>query len=352
MRDTAKKLLRFFARILVATVLLVWAFSQVDFGQFRQVVSSARWECVLGVWLFTAVFFWLQCLTMEMILRKQDCRVGVNTLFGVSCITAFYSLILPGILSTGVKWYILKRLTGKGSQVLSSMLYNQVTLSVVMIVVGLAALIATNPTQTLFPGVQSTWIVPVVCGVLVVIILLVSVLLLNRRTGGSVMSLFERTLQWLPGGMQDKGLAMLTQIGVFQTAGLRFHSIVAVINAFNSLLVGLLVYYFAARAAYIGVSVGVLLWLCAIIFLLSKVPISVANLGVREVTLVGLLAAYGAGRSEALLMSMILFSSLVFMAALGGLYQLLWWVGKTRGGGDRAAEPARGCETVSAEETR
>ncbi len=352
MKDQAKKLLRFFARILVAVVLLVWAFSEVDFAQFRQVVSSARWECVLGVWLSTAVFFWLQCLTMEMILRKQDCRVGVNTLFGVSCITAFYSLILPGILSTGVKWYILKRLTGKGSQVLSSMLYNQVTLSVVMAGIGLAALVVTNPTKTLFPGVQSTWIVPVVSGAVLMLIVLISALLLNGRTGGSVMRLFQGAMRWLPGGLRDKGLAMLAQIGVFQTAGLRFHLIVAVINAFNTLLVGLLIYYFAARAAYIGVSVGVLLWLCAIIFLLSKVPITVANLGVREVTLVGLLAGYGVGRSEALLMSMILFSSLIFMAALGGVYQLVWWVGKIRGGGDRDAEPTRGCETISAEETR
>lgn len=329
MSDKAKRLIRFLARVLVAVVLLVWAFSQVDLDQFRQTVSTARWTYLLGVWLSTAGFFWMQCLAMELILRKQGCRVGVNTLFGISSITALYSLVLPGILSTGVKWYILKRLTGKGSHVLSSMLYNQVTLSVVMAAIGLAALIVTNPAAILFPGLQQTWIVPAVSGLLLIVIVLVSGLLLNERTGALVTKVLAAVLKLLPGGVREKGLTLLRQIADFQTAGLGFHLVVAGINALNTLLVGLLIYYCAARAAGVGVSVGVLMWVCAVVFLLSKIPITVANLGVREVALVGLLTGYGVSRSEALLMSMVLLSSLVFMAVLGAAYQLLWWAGKT-----------------------
>ena len=49
-----------------------------------------------------------------------------------------------------------------------------------------------------------------------------------------------------------------------------------------------------------------------------------ANLGVREVTLVGILGIYGVEKSEAFLMSMIIFSSLVFMAVIGAIYQISW----------------------------
>jgi len=101
---------------------------------------------------------------------------------------------------------------------------------------------------------------------------------------------------------------------------------VALVNAVDGLLVGLLMYLFAARAASIVAPIGVLIWLCAIVFVLGKIPISVANLGVREVTLVGLLAGYGVTEPAALFMSMILFSSLLFLAAIGVLYQLLWAV--------------------------
>ena len=83
-------------------------------------------------------------------------------------------------------------------------------------------------------------------------------------------------------------------------------------------------YLSAARAAHVTVGLGVLIWLCAIVYVLGKVPISVANLGVREVTLVGLLGAYGVAKPAALLMSMTLFSAVLFKAALGGLCQLVW----------------------------
>ncbi len=247
MSSKAARLIRLFTRILVAIVLLVWAFSQVDFDQFRQTVCTARWDFLLGVWLSTAGFFWVQCLAMKLILGKQGCRVGVNTLFGISSITALYSLILPGILSTGVKWYILKRLTGKGSNVLSSMLYNQITLSVVMAAIGLVALIVTNPAQILFPRLQQTWIVPAVSSLLLILIVLVSVLLLNGRTGAQVTRFLAAPLRLLPGGMREKGLTLLTQIGDFQTAGIGFHLTVAGINTMNTLLVGLLIYYCAAQ---------------------------------------------------------------------------------------------------------
>jgi hypothetical protein len=64
--------------------------------------------------------------------------------------------------------------------------------------------------------------------------------------------------------------------------------------------------------------------LCAVIYVLGRIPISVANLGVREVTLVGLLALYGVEKPQALLMSMILFSAVIFMAVIGAIYQLFW----------------------------
>ncbi|NOR67274.1 MAG: hypothetical protein GQ528_07955 [Woeseiaceae bacterium] len=60
------------------------------------------------------------------------------------------------------------------------------------------------------------------------------------------------------------------------------------------------------------------------IYVLGRLPISIANLGVREVTLVGLLAVYGVEKPAALLMSMILFSALVFMAGIGSMFQLYW----------------------------
>jgi len=317
MSPRAKQIVKLLAKVAVAVILLVWVFAQVDLGQFRQTVMATRWQYLIGVWLATALFSLLQACALQIILRKQDCEVGLHSLFATTCVTAYYSLILPGIVSTGVKWYILKRSTGKGANVLSSMLYNQATLAVVMVVAGLAAL-------GHFEFQISNFRFVIVCWGLAGLIALSSVLLLNNRAGGPVTRLLIASLRPLPRYVRENGRAVLEQIAVFQTAGWRFHLLVAVINMVDGLLVGLLLYFLAARAAYVVVPLGVLIWLCAVVFVLSKIPITIANLGVREVTLVGLLGLYGVDKSAALLMSMVMFTGLIFMGLSGAAYQLYW----------------------------
>jgi hypothetical protein len=319
-----RQIIKLILRMLVTVLLLIWAFSQVDLGQFWRTVQTARWQYLLGVWGTTAAFFWVQSVVLQLILKKQDCRVGVNTLFGASSVTALYSLFLPGFLSSGVKWYILKRHTGRGSNVLSSMLYNQVALMVVMMVIGLAGLVVTDPAQVVLPHSQQSRFLPLTCGIILVVLVLVSVLAVNERTGGTVVRLLAAALRPLPQTAREKGRIILAQIETFQTAGWRFHTTIALINAIDGFLVGFLMYLSAALAAHVTVPPGVLIWLCAIVYVLGRLPISIANLGVREATLVTLLAGYGVEESAALLMSMILFSSLIFMAAIGVSYQLYW----------------------------
>jgi len=319
-----KQILKLVAKLSVAAVLLVWVFSQVGFEQFRATVQTARWHYLVGVWLATVLFSLLQAYALRIILRKQDCEVGLHTLFATTCVTAYYSLFLPGIVSTGVKWYILKRSTGKGVNVLSSMLYNQATLAVVMVVAGLVALALAVPTQAAAPDAGRSSLLPVVCVVLAVFVIVSSILVLNDRTGGPAIRLLMAALRPLPRLIQDKGRALVEQIAVFQTAGWRFHAVVATINVVDGLLVGLLLYFLAARAAFVVVPLGALVWLCAVVFVLGKVPITIANLGVREVTLVGLLGLYGVAKSAALLMSMVMFSGLLFLGLLGAAYQLYW----------------------------
>ncbi len=319
-----KQFVRLLLRLSVAVLLLVWVFSRVDLGRFRETVAAAKWQYLIGVWGSTALFTWVQSVALRWILRKQDCEVSTNLIFGATCVTSLYSLVLPGFVSTGVKWYILRRTTGKGTNVLSAMLYNQVALTAVMMVVGLVGLIVVNPARILWPGSEQLWILPVVCSVALVVTILASGLILNERTGGLVIKLLKVAIRPLPKGVQEKGHTLLTQIATFQSAGWRFHLAVGLINVIDAVLVGLLWYLFAAWAASVVVPTSVLIWLCAMIFVLGKVPISVANLGVREVTLVVLLGGYGVSQPAALLMSMILFSSLLFLAVLGVVYHLSW----------------------------
>lgn len=326
MTDRGKQIVKFIVRILITTGLLVWVFNQVDLGQFRQAIRMARWPYLIAVWVLTAVLFFIRSIKMRFVLKKQSCFIDANTLFGATTITALYSMILPGILSTGVKWYILKKSSGKGSHVLSSMIYNQFSTIVVMTAFGLLALIISNPTSLLLPNARHQWLLPVVCGVLLIALLLFVFLLLSVRIGGRIIEVLNIPLKPLPIGIRHKGREMLDQIAVFHTAGWRFHLAVASITTVDTLIGGVVTYILAAQTANIAAPAFIFVWLCTGIYIIGRLPITVANLGVREATLVGFLAMYHVEKPAALLMSMILFSALVAMAIVGAIYQIVWAV--------------------------
>ena len=305
-------------------------FSKIDLEQFRQTVKTARWWFLFAVWVLVVLIFWINSIKMRLILKKQDCNVSIATLFGVSAVTLFYSMIIPGILSTGVKWYILKKDTGKSSSVLSSMVYNQLTVIVIMTVFGLAALMITNPASLSMADTDNHWLLPAGCGILLTAVILFSLLLLNSRTGGKIIEAFGLLLKPFPAKIRQKAREILEQLAIFQSAGGRFHLTIASITITANLIGGVLIYFFSAKAANITAPAGVFVWLCATIYILGRIPISVANLGVREFTLVGLLSIYGVEKSQALLMSMILFSAVILMAAIGAIYQIFWTVSEKK----------------------
>ncbi len=321
-----KQIIKFLLRIVITTVLLVWVFSQIDLQKFLNAAKTIKWPYLVAVWILTIVILWIRSIALQYILKKQDCNVSINTLFSASAITSLYSMILPGILSTGAKWYILKKDTGKGTQVFSSMVYNQLSLMYVMAVCGLVGLIITNPTAVIMTNPQNHLILPIVCGVLLVFILIVFFLLFNRKTGGKVIKSLGFILKPLPTKINRKSQEILNQIAIFQTVGWRFHLTVAIIAIVGTLVGGVLTYVFAAKCANITVSISIFFWLCPVVYLLRRLPISIASLGVREVTLIGILGIYGVEKSPSLLMSMILFSSAILMALIGAIYHVLWAV--------------------------
>jgi hypothetical protein len=160
---------------------------------------------------------------------------------------------------------------------------------------------------------------------LLIIITLCCLLLFNRITGPKVTNFFGSTLKWLPPKINNTGQKILDQLSTFQTAEWGFHLQILLLTAFTTFL-GVILYVFAAKAAGITVSFGVLVWQSSLIYLLGRLPISIADLGVREITIVESLARYGVSAPQALLMSMVVFSNRIIMVLLGAIYQIYWAV--------------------------
>ncbi|MFQ5769540.1 MAG: lysylphosphatidylglycerol synthase transmembrane domain-containing protein [bacterium] len=317
MAERCKQILKFVAKLLVTVILLLWVFSRIDLAQFGETIKNARWSFLWIVWGLTVVAYWVLSIKMRLILKKQDCHASTGTLFGASAVTALYSMILPGVLNAPVKWYILRQHTGKGSNVFSSMVYNQFTTILFISIFALVALIVTNPT--------GKWHLPAICLALLVFLIVLCLSLLNRTLGPKLINYLSHVIEEpLPASFRSTARKILAQLSVFQTASWAFHFKVVLLNFVSITIVGTTIYIFAAEAARIDVPIGVLIWQCAVIFILGRLPISIANLGVREATLVGTLALYGVDAPSAFLMSMIIFSNRILMAIIGAVFQLCW----------------------------
>ena len=223
-------------------------------------------------------------------------------------------MVLPGVLSTGVKWYILKKNTGKGVNVFSGMIYNELLEMVVIMAIGAAALMINNPIPQILP--------PSLCGTLLTVIIFVPILLLNRRVGTKAAKVFGYALKIFPVRIHQKAEDVSKQISSLQKAGWRFHTTVLFITIIASFAGGVAVYILSAKGANIETPASVFMWLCTVIYILGKLPVSIANLGIREATLAGMLGYYGVETSSALLMSMIIFSGTIFLSVIGAFLHL------------------------------
>lgn len=324
MNPRTKQIAKFLFRMLITAVLLSLVCYQIDFQQFKQTVKTGRWEFIILVWIFSVWLFWLRCLTLKLILSKQSCNVTIRTLFRASAIASLYGMVLPGFISSGAKWYILKKDTGKGTNVFSSMIYNQLSIVMTAIMCGLGALILTNPSAVIINDAEKQWMFPAICGVLLLVITIISILLLNHRTGAIVIRILGFILKIFPAKLNRKGQEVIDQIVTFQSAGWRFHLLIAFINIAGTFAGGMIIYMLAARGANIIIPIWVFMWLWSLIYILGRLPISIANLGVREFTLVGILSIYGVEKSAALLMSVILFSGIILISLIGAIYMIAW----------------------------
>jgi len=322
MNNKLKTILKIFFRIAVTLVLLIWIFGQINLHQFEQTLQDTKWRFVIAVWLVALITFCLSTVKMKLILKKQKCDIGIITLLRASFITSFYAMIMPGLLSTSVKWYILKMNTGKGTNILSSMIYNQFSEIFIMTAFAIIALIFANPLSVLPSGNNNHWFLPVSCGIFLIVLIFIPFFLLNSGTNDKIKKFTILLLKPLPTKVHQKVREIFSHIDSFKIAGYRFHLVMALFTILTSVIGAVILYTLAARAANISIPWSVFVWLSAVIYILGRIPISIANLGVRETMLVTFLVPCGVEPSAALLMSMVLFSATILMAVIGAACQL------------------------------
>jgi len=264
----------------------------------------------------------IETVQMHILLAKLDVKISLIRIFLANSLSSLYSLVLPGdVFASMAKWANLSAVCGKKSLMLSTMVYNRIALMAPMLVIGTLALAMENPFADNF----------IVGGIIITWMLIMAVALSTFHPTFSLFrtQAFRFITQRLPFRIQELVEGVISSFTCFHNFRVRDHLTVYGFS-FLGFLVNVSIMSCATRAVDIELSFFVLFWLTAVLFVFRQVPLTVANLGIRESILIVILGLYGVEPERAVTVGLILFSAHLFIALIGLIYQVALALGIAR----------------------
>lgn len=303
----------FVIKIVVCAVAIVGVMLVAPVNEIAERIQHSNWW-----WLFLAIVLqvflrFLTALRMLWLARLQSLSLKMIHFLLIVFSSSFYSLFLPGALAGGAITFVKYRQYGASSaRSLINILVNKgiaVTSIIVMGVVAWSYEYFEEAPWVLILGGLLCLVAPILMRWSVVVCSWAS-----RVLAGLLNNRLER-FAWRLGHLAKRFEALSrlrwsTLTGLFGLA-LFQHGI-----AILSML---------AYAAAVGISIapGVLAWVFAVIFLLALLPISFANIGVREASMIFLLAPYGVSAADATAWSLLMYTGPLLSALTGGVLEAL-----------------------------
>lgn len=244
---------------------------------------------------------------MQMIANAQGLDTSIMQMMRIIFTSTFYNLLAPGALAGGVVTYLKYRQHGvKPVAALANIYANK---SLQLLVVALPAPLFWLIDKDFGPYLIASY------GLVMVLVFRYAFALVFGRFGN---------LQWLESTISRHGqsivhrslMALCRQIG--QIGQISHGTIVSLIvySAMHSLFAALAIICFG-NALNVQIGLIPVLWIYSVIYLLSMLPISFSNIGVREVTMIILLAPYGVPMMEATAWSVLMYSGPLICALIG-----------------------------------
>jgi uncharacterized protein (TIRG00374 family) len=304
------------ARLAVTAFVLWLVFSRVPLADV-----AGRLRTASPGWVLAAVVTLLPLLAtaarrFRILTDQQGLSLSTWQIAEVNLVTSFYALILPGALAGGaIRWYRLRQIEGRGSEILAAMLLSRLIYLIAVVVLGILLWIVARPDATQTSGVV---------GLLVLLgcLLGLCVLFFGRWTHTAVSKRLsprsdgKGTRAWRQ--RFDRLLLALGQLRDLSGRGLVG---LALLSLAENLL-GIVLLYFLSRSLGIDVSMAAIGWIRSIVRIVTLVPISLSGLGIREGTLVLLLAPYGVPGADAVALSLLSFGLSILTGAAGAVCEL------------------------------
>lgn len=292
------KSLSTFLKVLVSALLIYILFRRIDFAE---VISSWKNIMPMTIAAVIALYFFailVNCFKWKLFLPEQ----GFGRLFQFTFIDIFYGMALPGQISGEVaKAFRLGKRTGNMKKVAVSIWMDKITGLIGLVFV---ALIGISFSERLFP--PSLYII-------ITLLLALGIASIYIFDFPAVSGFLNRRMTWVP------LKSILSSLEEFKKS----HTVV-----FLNILLGALYQLFSvlitmtlARTFGIHISIVDWFWIFGFVSVLQFLPISIAGLGVREVSFVGILALFSVSSAVALSLSLSIFAVQLLFAFIGFLVE-------------------------------
>ena len=318
----AKKLNPIFIKAAISVGVLCMVFYFVPISNvFTAILAADPLWVVVGIFLQILLRV-LTALRMQTIANAQHLGTSNMTMIRIVFTSTFYNILAPGALAGGAVTYVKYRQQGvKPVAAVANIYANK---SIELLVVSLPA-----PLFWLIDKGFSLHLI-VAYGLILVLGFCCAFALLFGRFGN---------LHWLESKINHHGQSVVHQTlaalcrQVRQIGQISYRAITSLIaySAMHSLLAAVAIICFG-NALNFEIGLLPILWIYPVIYLLGMLPISISNIGVREVSMVMLLAPYGVATTEAIACSVLMYSGPLFCGLIGLMLEAEhFWLRKESG---------------------
>jgi len=238
----------------------------------------------------------------------------VGTLWRISLVSSFYSMLLPGLAVGGVvRWHRLARRDAMPAQALAVLLFGR-TLSTAMTVSIGVACAAMDPIVRGHP-IWGGGLALIAVGMFA----FVWIVFLTDRTIAVTRELAQS--RWLPPFVRAPLCRLASQVGAFRNLGARRLCTTLLLMLGNE-LIALASFYLLALALDLPLSPFAVGWTRAYVLMVTILPISILGIGVREGSLIAMLSVYHIDPASAVAYSTLILGRNVLTGMLGAVLEL------------------------------
>lgn len=298
-------------KIGISASLLALILNVVPLEGVPAALSAAKWELVaLGILVMTCAHY-IKSVQLFVMTRHQKITLSPLKIFAITLITRFYGLFLPGVLAGGaIRWYHFARADNKPAQALAVIILNRVLETSMLICLGLCFWFLDRSAAETVPAQFMV--------LLAVVSVTVYLVTFNRHVHTFMLQIAEIGL--VPEWIRSKAAKVLGALSSYERLPTREHLVILAVAILYHVL-GLLSLWLIASALELDVSLATLGWIRSFVAILLILPISIAGLGIREASFVGLLIPYGVATQDALTLSILVFAKGLVFAFFGGVVE-------------------------------